>query len=425
MEVQTTKLLDNFASLTPNQDWAFESAGSRNNLTHGYHRYPAKFPPQIVSKLLDTYATKGDLIVDVFAGCGTTLVESKAHGYKSVGVDINPVAKMITEAKTSPIHPTTLRNYWDELNPKIDLYSPSLVKPRPLHDRVDYWFKPDARNKVAYLYQEIDAIENPRVQTFFLCALSNILKNVSRWLQSSTKPQIDPNKPDRDPFKDFRYQVKKMIAKNDEFYAKLKESNTLGLRCEIKLADARKTRMWSGKAGMVISSPPYVTSYEYADIHQLTGYWFEYISDLPGFRKRFIGTFYSGNVQLKTKTAIAQDAVLQLNEKCDRTAREVASYFNDMYRVTEEIKRLLRTGGVVSIVLGNTKLKGVKIHCAEAFAEMLEANGFEITDTIKREITTKILPTIRDKHTGKFTTTDSKNSQRVYPEEYIIIARKQ
>jgi hypothetical protein len=215
-----------------------------------------------------------------------------------------------------------------------------------------------------------------------------------------------------------------MVVRNDEFYLRLKKTNTLGIRCDIKLADARKTRMWGGKASMVISSPPYVTSYEYADIHQLTGYWFEYISDLPGFRKRFIGTFYSGNTRLKTKSPIAQQAVSELKKKCERTAREVASYFNDMYRVTEEIKRLLKEGGVASIVLGNTKLKGVKIKCAEAFAEMLEMNGFLIEDTIKRQITTKILPTIRDKETGKFTTTDSKNSQKVYPEEYIIIAKK-
>lgn len=413
-----------FSVLDADPNWAFDSGRSTNGLTHGYHRYPAKFPPQIVSKLLETYAKEGDLIVDVFAGCGTTLVESKAHGFRSVGVDINPVAKMITEAKTEPIHPTTIQNAWDNLNGRIEKFNLSLVKPRPLHGRIDYWFTEDVREKIAYLYQEIDNLENRRVQTFFLCALSNILKNVSRWLQSSTKPQVDLTKKARDPFPEFRNQVKKMVIRNNEFYAKLKESNTLGLRCEIKLADARKTGMWGGKAGMVISSPPYVTSYEYADIHQLTGYWFEYISDLPNFRKRFIGTFYSGNQQLETKTPITQDVVNQLRQKCDRTAREVASYFNDMFRVTEEIKRLLRKDGVASIVLGNTKLKGVKIHCAEAFAEMLELNGFEITDTIKREITTKILPTIRDKHTGKFTTTDSKNSQKVYPEEYIIIARK-
>jgi hypothetical protein len=418
------ELLRNFSDLPADPAWAFDSGRSTNGLTHGYHRYPAKFPPQIVSKLLETYAKSGDLIVDVFAGCGTTLVESKAHGYKSVGVDINPVAKMITEAKTSPLRPTTVVKAWQKLNAKIDAYAPELVRPRPLHDRINYWFEPDVRIKLAYLYQEIDEIRNAKVQTFFLCALSNILKNVSRWLQTSTKPQIDPTKQIGDPFIEFRFQVKKMIARNDQFYQKLKESNTLGLRCEIKLADARKTRMWGGQAGMVISSPPYVTSYEYADIHQLTGYWFEYISDLPNFRKRFIGTFYSGNEKLTTKTPSAQSAVLQLQEQCNRTAREVASYFNDMFRVTIEMKRLLRKDGVASIVLGNTKLKGVKIHCAEAFAEMLEMNGFEVVDTIKREITTKILPTIRDKETGKFTTTDSTNSQKVYPEEYIIIARK-
>ena len=38
-------------------------------------------------------------------GCGTTLIESLVSGRKVVGVDINPVAYLISKVKTTPINP--------------------------------------------------------------------------------------------------------------------------------------------------------------------------------------------------------------------------------------------------------------------------------------------------------------------------------
>jgi hypothetical protein len=69
-------------------------------------------------------------------------------------------------------------------------------------------------------------------------------------------------------------------------------------------------------------------------------------------------------------------------------------------------------------------MKGVKINSAEAFAQMLELKGFSIEDVIKRKIPFKLIPTIRDEKSGKFTTLKSENKKLVYPEEFIIIARK-
>ena len=87
--------------------WAFADKTRKDTAyaTHGYHRYPAKFIPQIVSRLLEKYTKEGDLVVDPFGGCGTTLVESKVMGRPSIGVDINPVAVLITKAKITPLEP--------------------------------------------------------------------------------------------------------------------------------------------------------------------------------------------------------------------------------------------------------------------------------------------------------------------------------
>ena len=51
--------------------------------THCYHRYPAKFIPQLVEKLIDEYiSNKGAHINDPFMGCGTTIVTAMSRGLK-------------------------------------------------------------------------------------------------------------------------------------------------------------------------------------------------------------------------------------------------------------------------------------------------------------------------------------------------------
>ena len=102
---------DSFSSTKVDDQWSFKEAkrSETSYISHGYHRYPAKFIPQIVHKLILEYTNENDFVLDPFGGCGTTLVEAKVLGKKkSVGFDINPVAKLITETKTTPLEPESL-----------------------------------------------------------------------------------------------------------------------------------------------------------------------------------------------------------------------------------------------------------------------------------------------------------------------------
>lgn len=413
-----------FEKIPVNQEWCFKNVRSIEQWTHGYHRYPAKFLPNLVKKIIEDYTQPSDLVADFFAGCGTTLVEAKVHGRRSIGVDINPVAELITKAKINPIDPTQLETNFQNLITKFDNFDQKNFTEKVLHKRLDYWFSAEHKYKIAFLYEKILSLRDEKIKIFFLVSLSHILKNCSKWLQSSTKPQIDPDKEPTDPFNAFKAHTKQMIKKNNNFFNQLKKDNYLNIVCEIRLEDARKTSLDSNSVGAIITSPPYVTSYEYADIHQLTAYWYDYITDLQGFRKNFIGTFYSLNQEIKVESELGQKIVNQLLKKNKRRAKEVANYFNDMQAVAAEMHRVLRIGGHACLVIGNTTFLGVKVKSAEVFAEILDKLSFDIVEIIKRSIPFKLIPTIRDKQTGKFSKLESKNSKQVYPEEYILIAKK-
>jgi len=343
-------------------------------------------------------------------------------GRPSVGVDINPVAVLITKAKITPIDPQKIEKAFTILKAKLDTYSKDTKVKAPGHKRIDYWFKPEEKRKLAFIFAEISKLKDQDIRDFFYCGFSNILKNCSIWLQKSNKPTRDQNKKPSDPIPTFYKQIKMMMRGNARFYELLREKKHLEIPSQVHCTDARTIPVKDNSVSLI--TPPYVTSYEYADLHQLTALWLEYTENLSDFRKRFIGTSYHNKKDFILNSELAEKIRSELLKKYKKTAEEVSTYFSEMNQVFVEMKRILKKGGKTCIVIGNTSLKGVEILNAEVFAEQLQNLGLQIVDIIKREIPSKNLPSVRDKKTGKFARISDKNKISVYPTEYILIMEK-
>ena len=406
--------------------WSFSDKTRKDTayITHGYHRYPAKFIPQIVSRLAEKYTREGDFIVDPFGGCGTTLVESKVMGRPSIAVDINHVAVLITKAKITAIDPIKIEKEFTAFQKRLETYNEKTRVKAPEHERIDYWFKPEEKRKLAFIFAEISKIKDQDVQDFFFCGFSNILKNCSIWLQKSNKPTRDFEKKPSEPIKTFLKQIKMMLRGNMRLFEMLSEKGYLKVPSKVICTDARTIPAKDNSVSLIVTSPPYVTSYEYADLHQLTALWLEYTKDLSDFRKRFIGTSYHNKKDLALNSTLAENIRKELLEKDKKTAEEVSTYFSEMNQVFIEMKRMLKKGGKTCIVIGNTSLKGVEILNAEVFVEQLQNLGLKIADIIKREIPSKNLPSVRDEKTGKFASITDKNKVSAYPTEYILVMEK-
>ncbi len=412
------------SAMKPDPDLAFRGLGIKDTTyaTHGYHRYPAKFIPQLAYNLIRQYTEKGDVVADVFAGCGTTLVEAKIHGRISVGVDINPVATLITKAKIKPILPSTLEREFDALRDRID--NKKFMNGFDLNERIDFWFREEEKNKIAFLLENIKGIENRNAQRFFYCAFSNILKNCSIWMQKSIKPTRDFDKTPQDPYYEFNKQVKRMIRGNAEYYKILKNSNHSLVSSKIFCRDAINTKIQEGWVDCIVTSPPYMTSYEYADIHQLTAFWLKETTSLKDFRKKFIGSSHKKEKDLILTSDLACDIYQDLKVQDENKAKSIATYFSDMQKTFNEMHRILKRRGKACIVIGNTELKGVDILNAQVFIQQLRKSNFEIIAVSKREIPSKNLPSTRNKETGRFAKANEKNIVTVYPTEHIIVAEK-
>jgi hypothetical protein len=79
-------------------------AGSLNAICPYYTMFPLAFPWRV----LDTYANKGQRVLDPFCGRGTTNFAARLLGLDTVGIDSNPVAAAITSAKLATTTPNAV-----------------------------------------------------------------------------------------------------------------------------------------------------------------------------------------------------------------------------------------------------------------------------------------------------------------------------
>jgi DNA modification methylase len=423
-----------------NDSWSFRDIdrSETSYLTHSYHRYPAKFIPQLAARLIKENSQVEELVCDPFMGSGTTLVESIVNDRRTYGTDINPVAVMITKAKTTPIDPQYLEAQIYTLKGAIKRLlidkNEHILSLRNDHDfkavppsenkRIDYWFSEKQRHDLDIILSRIMIVsEDENVRNFLLCAFSDILKGCSRWMMKSVKPTIDKNKTTNDAYRSFFLHTERMSKKNRQFW-KIHKQNKKRVDCMVDNVDARKMRINNDSVALIITSPPYVTSYEYADLHQLTAIWLRYTENLSEFRTKFIGSLQKKELtDIRLYSNLGKTIVNALFSIDKREATGVEQYFFDMQKCFEEMYRILKFGGRIAIVIGDTDIKKVKIQNAEVFVQTLEKIGFKIYNIIKRLVPNKILPLTRDQRTGRFIAT-VKSDRLAYPFEYILIMEK-
>ncbi len=432
------QILDKFKNKGIDPDWSFEGTtpSQTSKLTHCYHRYPAKFIPQLVEKLMDEFLIGYDSfqVNDLFMGSGTTLACAITRGYFTSGTDINYSAELITRAKCTPLEPaflqTKVNKFLSDLNfleEKI-LFIPKRFNPKIPEtkiQRIQYWFDEKTIEELGIILARINSEKDGNIQLFLKCCFSHILKTCSRWLMGSTKPTIDKNKKSVKPLVAFKRQLKKMTRGNEAFWGVVPENvrKNINKYLIMKRQDARHQPVESNSVDIQITSSPYVTSYEYADLHQLTTIWLEPEIDLKEYKKKFIGTAAKSNGVRILKSQIGKDIEEKLQAVDKKMADEVEAFFVDMQECFDETYRILKKGGRCCYVIGNTKLKGVDILNAEVFAESMQYSGLLIDRIIKREIPSKILPSKRDAKTGRFAANDNADSF-AYPTEYIVIGKK-
>ena len=390
---------------------------------HRIHHYPAKFKHFIISKSMQYAKQNGNqirLVGDIFCGCGTTALEAKRRNIDFWGCDINPVATLIANVKSQQYNDLRLKKYYEAITEKFTDGKSTFPLESETNKRILYWFNSkqicDLQNLLSSIHQ---VVPKGKYRNFFLVGFSNILKCTSMWLAKSIKPQKDPTKVPRDVFSAFDHQITLMRKANKEAV------NSYGSSSRTKIVTANFLKLstkWP-KLDAIITSPPYVTSYDYADLHQLSSLWLGYANDYRILRNGSIG---GKQVQLSKSTlaemnGLGKKTYDELLKKDKSVAKSVAKYFVDMDLAVKNTGEMLVDNGLAFFIIGNTKYRSVEVNNAKYIAECMIKHNFKEISVIKRKISSKILTPFRDER-GKFSS--SKNQKEVYSYEYVIIGKK-
>ena len=117
---------------------------SKQRAAHSLHEisYRACFKPQLPRFFITRLTDPGDVVFDPFMGRGTTLLEAALHGRQTLGNDVNPLSRMLLEARLDPPSPTEV---------EARLRSLSLGEPAPSPDGFDVFFHERTLNQICRL----------------------------------------------------------------------------------------------------------------------------------------------------------------------------------------------------------------------------------------------------------------------------------
>jgi len=404
--------------------------------THGIHSFAAKFPPQLPRLFIERLTQPGDLVLDPMVGSGTTLVECLLLGRRGIGVDIDPLAVLISRGKITKVNTRKLVEAADIVYRKalaeMVKYSPlfgnnsweeARVKLSSRYDEesrefINYWFRPETAIELLHLVEVINEERfEEDIKVLLRVALSAIIVTKSGGV--SLARDLAHSRPHRDLSKKVPSALALFKRKVLEIARAVAELPPDGL-CEVVRGDARRLPLESEVVDLIVTSPPYASAIDYIRAHKFSLVWLGYsLKHLAELRKVYIGAEQRPSSLPRLGVPDVDEFIIKLVEKAGRKGLAVAKYFADMREVLAEMYRVLKPGKPAIIVVGPSVVSGVYIPTGELLAEIGESLGFRYLGRATR-------PIARDKRYLPVSANSSRSGieARIHEEDVIALIKE-
>ena len=397
------------------------AVGRRDFATHLIHWYPAKMFHRIPSVFLDTVELPAHAtVLDPFCGSGTVLLEANLRGHDAVGVDINPLARLISRVKVTALDP-------GHLNGQLQLLvrRAKQLRSTPTAElTLDSWLSSSARVGLHRLAFAIENISDDACRSFFLVTLTSIVRRLSK-----ADPAIPPLvrlRKERAGIAGTRYRnaLKRSQSTTtstvysvftDAATANIKRMSELySLRSKLKHTktsvlgtDAAQTGLAPRTVDAIITSPPYCGAQKYVRSMKLELILSGYPGDeLRQLDRKTLGTEAVTTRETKLAELVTGDdyidhTVSAIYEANPVRARMASDYSKYLLAFAQECKRVLRPGGHLLVTLGRSTLSGIPFLSDQIFRRASQETGLEFVATLVDRIPSRGLLTERHSTAGR------------------------
>jgi hypothetical protein len=327
---------------------------------HGFHSYPARLHPTTAARLIDSFVPSGGLVLDPFCGSGTVLVEGLVRKRSVIGTDLNPIAILLTRCKTRVRTEAELTSLVREAR-RCAAVADDRRKSRsgasrrfpPADLRL---FEPHVLLELDSLRESIEHASDPTTRTDLTLVLSAILVKLSR-RQGDTSPRLVMRRTSAGFATRLFVQKAEDLASRLRAFAKLVAGSSPAPCCRVEADDAtRLVSLASESVDAIVTSPPYVATYDYHAHHEL--------------RLRWLGlegeTFRRSELGSRAKYCRLSPAAAK-----SQWTQELGAFFGSA-------RRVLRRNGPLVLLIGDSSVGRTALRADEVVRDVAPAAGFHL-----------------------------------------------
>lgn len=364
---------------------------------HNWYKFTAGFSYKFVDAILETEPSES-VVYEPFAGCGTTLVSSQKKGVKAIGnegqafmydiirakicwdISTGCVAKHIAKMKCQIIK---LGNSYDINNEH------PLIRELYTHDNLRI---------LCIIRDYIVSIKDEKYSLFFKLALSQVLHKTS--IYPIAIPYISRSKMlsnNNMPFEKFQVTCNRMLED-------IEMQDIPNVKASIFLHDSRaeNREIAKGFCSICITSPPYLNNLDYGEVSKVHTHFFGLTNTWNDITKKVRVNLVTGatthykesefdlDLFKQHEFALSNPDIISYLEIKFEEIRTIAKnrkgkksfhilmmyYFEDMYNVLKEIRRVLRPNGKAYLILGDSAPYGVFIPTTKILGDIAMSVGF-------------------------------------------------
>lgn len=351
-------------------DWAYTSAET-SYLSHNIHPYPAKYIPQIPNRVIQMLSQPGETVWDPFGGSGTTALEAILLGRQVISSDLNPIANIIGQAKTTSLttaEEEELKSIAEELYilgadrasflRAYDLHAGEIRGLVPDIPNISKWFHETVIQELALIKWSILNKLSLKAKTVALACFSKIIIKAS-FQDGETRYVSKPREVKAGAILlMYSADLKATINKVKQLSSILKFREAKFITANVVTDEI----VDNNTIDLIVTSPPYPNATDYHLYHRFRIFWL-------GFHPKELATSEIGS---------------HLRHQKENT--EIGQYLSEMKGCLEKMHTALRHGRYAILVVGDGMFSGKVFSTAALLSDVAASVGFETVGIVDRKV---------------------------------------